>query len=176
MGMQKKSGNKGSSELPEIELGGLFSGLGEAVNLLGKLIEKGGESNRSGEFRVKGLGDKAKGVYGFSIRTLGEAGAKVERFGNVRSSSDGFVVDEIREPLVDVFDEDDQMTVTAELPGAKEDEISIELHGDILGIEAKGERNYAKEIILPHLSDGLTKKYNNGVLTITLSKIKQSNV
>jgi HSP20 family protein len=59
---------KPSGGRPEIELGGLFRGLGEAVDLLGKLVETGGTHTREGEFSVKGLGDKARGVYGFSIR------------------------------------------------------------------------------------------------------------
>jgi HSP20 family protein len=170
--MEKKGKIGEKSPLPELDISGLFGGLGEAVNILGKLVETGGQLNRSSEFRVKGLGDKAHGVYGFSIRTLGEAGAKVERFGNVHTSREGFVVDEVREPLIDIFDEGDDITVTAELPGAKEEEISAELQGDVLTIEAKGERSYAKEVMLPCAAKDLSKKYNNGVLTIHLKKQK----
>jgi HSP20 family protein len=170
--MEKKEKAGEKSPLPELDIGGLFGGLGEAVNLLGKLVETGGQLNRSSEFRVKGLGDKARGVYGSSIRTLGEAGAKVERFGNVHNSREGFVVDEVREPLVDIFDEGEDITVTAELPGAKEEEISTVLQGDILTIEAKGERSYAKEVVLPSAAENLNRKYNNGVLTIHLKKQK----
>lgn len=162
---------------PEIEIGGLFRSLGEAVDLLGKLVETGGTHTRQGEFRVKGLGDKARGVYGFSIRTGlgGETGATVERFGNVRPSREGFVVDEVREPLADIFDERDQVVVTAELPGAKEPEIVVELKGDMLTIESKGERHYAKEIVLPVEVEAasLQKKYNNGVLEIRVRKKAQ---
>ncbi len=172
--MTKKGRAGGSRDEPEIELGGLFRNLGEAVDLLGKLVEIGGTHANQGEFRVKGLGDKARGVYGFSIRTGlgGEAGAQVERFGNVHPSREGFVVDEVREPLVDVFDERDEVAVTAELPGAKEAEIAVELKGDTLSIELKGERRYAKEIVLPVEVDPATlqKKYNNGVLEIRVRK------
>jgi HSP20 family protein len=163
---------------PEIEVGGLFRSLGEAVDLLGKLVETGGTHTREGEFSVKGLGDKARGVYGFSIRTGlgGESGAKVERFGNVHSSKEGFVVDEIREPIADIFDEHNEVVVTAELPGAKEVDISVELKGDMLTIESKGERHYAKEIVLPVEVDAasLQKKYNNGVLEIRMRKKAKS--
>jgi HSP20 family protein len=172
--MTKKTRAGGTQDEPEIEIGGLFRNLGEAIDLLGKLVEIGGTHTRQGEFRVKGLGDKAHGVYGFSIRTGlgGEASAQVERFGNVHPSREGFVVDEVREPLVDVFDERDEVAVTAELPGAKEAEIAVELKGDRLSIESKGERRYAKEIILPVEVDaaGLQKKYNNGVLEIRIPK------
>jgi HSP20 family protein len=100
----------------------------------------------------------------------------VERFGNVRPSREGFVVDEVREPLADVFDERDEVVVTAELPGAKEAEITVELKGDMLTIESKGERHYAKEIVLPVEVDAasLRKKYNNGVLEIRVRKKAKS--
>ena len=172
--MTKNTKPGGSRDKPEVEFGGLFRGLGEAVDLLGKLVEAGGAHSRQGEFRVKGLGDKARGVYGFSIRTglSGDAGTQVERFGNVRPSREGLVVDEVREPLADVFDEHNEVVVTAELPGAKEAEIEVELKGDVLVIETKGERRYAKEIVLPAEVDAtsLQKKYNNGVLEIRVRK------
>lgn len=172
--MTKKSRSGGKRDEPEIEVGGLFRQLGEAVDLLGKLVEVGGAHTRQGEFRVKGLGDKARGVYGFSIRTGlgGEAGAQVERFGNVHPSREGFVVDEVREPLVDVFDEGDEVVVTAELPGVKEAEIVVTLTSAGLLIESKGERRYAKEIDLPSAAEpaSLQRKYNNGVLEIRMKK------
>ena len=172
--MARKSGAGGGRDEPEIEVGGLFRSLGEAVDLLGKLVEIGGTHARQGEFRVSGLENKARGVYGFSIRTGlgGETGALVERFGNVHASREGFVVDEVREPLVDVFDERDEVAITAELPGAKEAEIVVAVTGDRLSIESKGERRYAKEVVLPVEVDvaGLKKKYNNGVLEIRVPK------
>ena len=67
--MTKNTKAGSSRNKPEIEIGGFFRSLGEAVDLLEKLVETGGAHARQGEFRVKGLGDKARGVYGFSIRT-----------------------------------------------------------------------------------------------------------
>lgn len=173
--MAKRSNKTGDKAgRPEVEVGGLFRQLGEAVDLLGKLVEIGAVHSRQGEFRVKGLGDKARGVYGFSIRTGlgGDSGTQVERFGNVHPSREGFVVDEVREPLVDVFDEGDEVAVTAELPGVTEAEISVEIHADRLAIESKGERRYAKEIGLPAEIDpaSLQRKYNNGVLELRMRK------
>jgi len=164
-----------SKEVLEIELGGLFRGLGEALDLLGKLVEVGTKhAEHHGEFRVRGMGEKARGVYGFSIRTGigGEGAARVEPFGNVHATKEGIVVDEVREPLVDVFDEGGEVVVTAELPGAREQEITVELRGDVLTIESHGERCYAKEVLLPGATDGtsLRKKYNHGVLEIRVRK------
>lgn len=175
--MIKKSTKRAgaSKEGAEIELGGLFRSLGDAVDLLGKLVEVGTKhAEHQGEFTVKGLGEKARGVYGFSIRTGlgGEGAARVEPFGNVRAGDEGIVVDEVREPVVDVFDEGGEVVVTAELPGAREEEITAELRGDVLIIGSHGERHYAKEVLLPSPVDGksLERKYNNGVLEIRARK------
>ncbi len=165
-----------SKEGLEIELGGLFRGLGDAVEMLGKLVEAGTKhAEHQGEFTVKGLGEKARGVYGFSIRTGigGEGAARVEPFGNVHATNEGIVVDEVREPVVNVFDEGGEVVVTAELPGAREEDITAEAHGNVLTIASQGERHYAKDVLLPSAIDGqsLQKKYNNGVLEIRARKV-----
>jgi HSP20 family protein len=166
----------GEKEGLDIELGGLFRGLGDAVDLIDKLVEVGKKhAEHQGEFDVKGLGDKVRGVYGFSIRTgLGGAGdTRVEPFGNVHTTKEGIVVDEVREPLVDVFDEDKEIVITAELPGARESEITIEVEGHLLKIKSHGERSYAKDVPLPAAVDvqNLHKKYNNGILEVRARKI-----
>ena len=152
----------------KISFGGLFKGLGNFIDLASKLSEEGYE--RSGE--IKGLPRGAKGVYGFSIRTL--AGKPViESFGNIRETSKGPVVEEVREPMVDVFDEKDRILVIAELPGVSESEIKIEVAGDILNLAASDkDRKYAREILLPGKvkPDSVKTSYKNGILEITLEK------
>jgi HSP20 family protein len=154
----------------KISLGGLFKGLGNFIDLASKLSEEGVE--RSGE--ITGLPKGAKGVYGFSIRTL--AGKPViESFGNIRETKKGPVVEEVREPMVDVFDEKDRILVIAELPGVSESEIKIEVVGDILNLTASDkDRKYAKEILLPGQvkPDPVKTSYKNGILEITLEKEK----
>src|SRR5215831_2003961 len=108
--MVKKSVNPSGStkEGLEVELSGLFGTLGNAVDLLGKLTEAGVKHlQHQDEFTLKGLGDGARGVYGFSIRTGrgGKGADRIERFGNIHATTEGVVVDDVHEPLVDVFDE-----------------------------------------------------------------------
>ncbi len=153
-----------------ISFGGLFQGLGNLIELASKLSEEGVE--RSGE--IRGLPKRAKGVYGFSIRTM--AGKPViESFGNIRETAKGPVVEEVREPMVDVFDEENRILVIAELPGVSENEIKIEVAGDILNLAASdGDRKYAKEILLPGKvkPESMKTSYKNGILEITLEKGK----
>jgi HSP20 family protein len=173
MSEKKKEAKEEVKVSLDLGFGGLFKGLGDFIDLLGDMIETGEEEvTRSGEFRVKGLGDKAKGVYGFSVRTGIGGIPQVERFGNIRSSEEGPVVAEVREPLVDVFDEEQEIVIVAELPGVAEDEVHIEVQDDILSLETTGQRKYAKEILLPEPVDAetLQKAYKNGILELRLRK------
>lgn len=153
-----------------ISFGGLFKGLGNLIDLASKLNEEGIE--RKGE--ISGLPKGAKGVYGFSVKTM--AGKPViESFGNIKDTKKGPVVEEVREPMVDIFDEKDRILVIAELPGVSESEIKIEVNGDILNLVASDrDRKYAKEILLPGkvAPDSVKTTYKNGILEIILEKKK----
>jgi HSP20 family protein len=154
----------------KISFGGLFKGMGNLIDLASKLSEEAVE--KKGE--IGGLPKGAKGVYGFSIRTL--AGKPViDTFGNIRETKKGPVVEEVREPIVDIFDEEDHILVIAELPGVSEDEIKIEVAGDILNLSASDrDRKYAKEILLPSKvkASSVRTSFKNGIVEITLEKEK----
>jgi HSP20 family protein len=174
---QRKTKGKPSEDVEinfgtgQIGFGGIFKGLGNLIELASKLNEEG--INKSGE--IKGLPKDVKGVYGFKISTLSGGKPIIETFGNVKETSKGPVVEEIREPIVDVFDEKGHILVIVELPGVSKDKIKIEINGDILNLSTtdKG-RQYAKEILLPHKVNAETMKsaYKNGILEITLEKLK----
>jgi len=158
----------------DVGLGGMFKSLGGFLELLSDLAEKGGgEFTRNGE-----LGEDKKGVkavYGFSVRVGAAGKPQIENFGNVRSDRDGSpVVEEAREPMVDVFDESDHLLVVAELPGVAEKEVHFEVKGDVLHLSAAhGDRKYAKELLLPAAVDGAkaTSSYRHGVFELRLPKV-----
>ena len=177
MSKKHKSSGKGGDGTPgdiDLDFGGVLRGLGDFVNLVGKLAEAGERHvERRGEFRVKGLGDQARGVYGFSIRSgIGGGKPRVEPFGNLHAGDDGLVVKDAREPIIDVFDEGEEIVVTAELPGVSAEEISIRFEGDVLTIETLGERRYAKDVSLPApvRTADTSYTYNSGVLEIRAGK------
>jgi len=154
-------------------LGGLFKGIGGLFDLVSKMTEEGKEEyTRTGE--IKGLGDKAKGIYGFSVR-MGIGGQPtVEQFGNIKKTEKGSVeVAEVREPIVDVFDEGDYLMVIAELPGVDESDIHLEIKGDILSLKAEGkDRKYNKEVLLPSEveADSMETQYKSGIMEIKFTK------
>lgn len=159
----------------DLGFGDLFRGLGDFIDLLSEAVETTGESEvrKSGEFTVKG-DDRLRGVYGFTIRTGLGGAPTVERFGNIRKTDEGMEVAEVREPLVDIFDEGQHLNIVIELPGTSEDEIQIELKDDILLVETTGQRKYAKEILLPegaqYATASLQKTYRNGILELQIQK------
>ncbi len=155
-------------------LGDLFRGLGDLIQLLKEMEAEGKtEVTRTGELKGKGSSKDLKGVYGFSIKVGLGGEPTVETFGNIRKGEEGPVVDEVREPLVDVFDEQEAIRVIAELPGVEAHDIKVELEGDILTIAAEGkDRKYTKEILLPAKGtrEALKTSYRNGILEVTVAK------
>lgn len=162
----------------DLGLGGFLSGLFQGVEKLIDLAEKaekvGGELRKEGKLRGGSKERPMRGVYGFSIRTgLGKEQSRVQTFGNIKRTKQGHRVVEVREPLVDVFDEKDFVGVIAELPGVQENEIKLEMKGDVLNLVTAGEKKYAKEILLPAkvISDSKEVSFKNGILEVKFKKI-----
>ncbi len=162
----------------EFGLGGLLSGLGNLIDTATKLAEKGEEFSKSGEIdfssldKIKGL-KELKGVYGVRVRTMADGRPSVQPFGNIKRTPKGPVVEEVREPIVDVFDEPEGIHVVAEMPGIDEKDFQIEIKGDILNISAEGRnRKYQKEILLSReaTAEQMTWNYKNGILEIIIGK------
>lgn len=157
-----------------VGLGGFLGGLSALIEKVGELAEKGREMQKSGEFQdAQG---KVRGVYGFNIKVggLGQDGVQVEPFGNLRKDehTGKATVHEVREPMVDVFEEDGYVQVVAEMPGIGEKDVQVELKDDILTITAaRGDKKYRKEVLLPRAGSPkkMTHTCRNGVLEVKLA-------
>jgi HSP20 family protein len=157
----------------KLSLGGLFKGIEKLVDLAADLKEAGGEIKKEGEIDLSHLKEGMKGVFGFSVKTMTGGKTVVEPFGNVKKTPKGPTVEEEREPICDVFDEKEEVVIMAEMPGANEEGITVDLKGDILEIKAVSkDRKYRKEVLLPTKvkSETLTKSYKNGILEIRIKK------
>jgi HSP20 family protein len=167
-------------------LGGIFKGLGNFIQLLGEMAEEGREEiTRTGE--IKGPG-RTRAMYGFTVK-LGTGGApQMERFGTIRAPKAGPVtagagahaaplVEEVREPVVDVFDEGETVVVIAEMPGVEESDVQFQIKQDILILSARHqERTYSKEVLLPCpvLADTAKAAYRNGIWEVRVAKAATS--
>jgi HSP20 family protein len=160
-------------EIGKLSLGGLFKGIEKLVDLAADLKDDDGEIKKEGEIDLSHLKEGMKGVFGFSIKTAVGGKPIVEPFGNIKKTPKGPTVEEEREPITDVFDEEDEVRVYAEMPGVNEEDIKVDLREDILDISAQsGERKYHKEVLLPVQvkKEGLSYTYKNGVLEVRIKK------
>jgi HSP20 family protein len=166
----KKHNEKTSEGGFELGLGGILKGLGDLVEKFGDLAKTGEQLSRTGE--IHGHNKELKGIYGFTIKTgLGDDRPRVEPFGNIRQDQESghTVVQEVREPVVDVFEEEDHVLVVAEMPGISVQDVQITVEDDLLTISAeRGDKKYRKEVLLPASSarEKTQVTCNNGVVEI----------
>ncbi|MCD6480921.1 MAG: Hsp20/alpha crystallin family protein [Thermoplasmata archaeon] len=115
-------------------------------------------------------------IYGWSMRIGPDGKPHIQEFGNIpgKTGATG-IQEEVREPLVDVIESDDKISVTAEVPGVSKEDIELEVVDDVLRIKVDTEnRKYYKEVKLPAEVDEKSAKatYQNGVLDVELKKLK----
>ena len=156
-------------------LGGLLGGLGGFIEKLGELAEAGEELSRSGEF--KDATGKIRGVYGINVKTAmgdqGQTELKVEPFGNVRGGGDRPKGEDVREPLVDIHEEDDHVLVVVELPGVAKENVTLEMADGRLNLSAeRGKTTYRKEVDLPEscVPEKMQWECSNGILQVRFGR------
>jgi HSP20 family protein len=174
MGKKNKDQDKSSEAGVGFGLGGMLKGLGDIFEKLNELAETGREMSKTGE--IRGSGKDVKGIYGFTVKVgLGEDKPRIEPFGNIRkdAKSGRTVVQEVREPVVDVFEERDHVLVVAEMPGIGADDVQLAVEDDLLTISAeRGDKKYRKEVLLPggFAREKMQVSCNNGVVEIKCVK------
>jgi HSP20 family protein len=96
-------------------------------------------------------------------------------------------------PSIDLYEERDHLTLRAELPGMKKEDIEIALHGDVLTLSGqraedaryeqaqalRSERflgKFQRTLTLPVAvaSDKVQASYKDGILTVTLPKAEEA--
>ena len=110
-------------------------------------------------------------VYGFSMKTGPDGKPIVREFGNVKPKGEK-IINDAREPMVDVVESPSEVIVIAELPGVEKSDINLEAVGDSLEIKVDAaNKKYYKRIELPcEVWDGVDASYKNGVLEIKLKR------
>jgi len=80
--------------------------------------------------------------------------------------------EENREPLIDIFEEEDVIKIYVELPGEDKDDIHLNVTPGNLEVKAK---NFHKTLDLPtkNIAINASSEYKNGVLEITIQKRKE---
>ncbi|WP_435074794.1 Hsp20/alpha crystallin family protein [Halorubrum sp. HHNYT27] len=127
---------------------------------------------------------------------LDRMGREFEELGGTLGTPDAPQLPGARDVAVDVLEDDESITVLADLPGFEDDDIDVELREESLAITASREeerdvevdgddsddvqyhrrerrsRSVSRRIPLaePVTPDDATASYENGVLTVTLQK------
>lgn len=108
-----------------------------------------------------GWNSKPKVDYSISVRPL--ASERKEAKPDVRGEAPPE-----REPIIDVFEEKEHISVIAELPGVEEKDIETKLEGDILEISAG---KYRKIITLPSAVKSIIERnYKHGILQLKIER------
>lgn len=160
------------SRFGKISFSDIIQGIGSVIDLVAKMAEEGKKEEKR-EVEFSSPAGSVKAVFGLSVKQGIGGTPEVETFGNVKRATPRPVVEEEREPLVDIFDEEDHVSVIVELPGVQMEDIHTEFSGDILILSAANSHyKYYKEVLLPKDVDvsSTTSKYKNGVLEVKMNK------
>lgn len=156
-------------------LGGIIPGMDRIVRALEKASpefkKRIEETDREIKSRLeKGYSGKPKVSFSYSVRTLVPSKEGEIEIKRVRKPLVIKPKEEMKEPLIDIFDEDEYIRVIAEMPGVGEKDIKIELQKDVMKISGG---KYSKELKLPCSPKNIDEKsYRNGILEIKLRKEK----
>jgi HSP20 family protein len=145
---------------------------------------RSGEHARESHFTIDTPAGPLKGVTSMSFRTGSLDGAAARRTGAASAGSAAARAERprraaapdlqgAREPLVDCFDEGEELVVTVELPGVRPDEVDLAVDGEDLRIATTGARKYRAVQPLGHavVAASLTPELRNGILSVRLRKI-----
>ena len=171
--------DKDSKKNLPLGFGGVFRGLSDLLQIAIELAGRMPEEAPPVAVEQKGEAGSPQGlhaVYGVSVRVGGRGGPPVvAHFGNVRqNAANEPVIDEQREPMVDVLDEVEYYIVIAELPGVAAEAVEWSLRGDrVLVVRAASDvRKYLREIPFsePVVRERAVSCFENGMLQVKLWK------
>jgi HSP20 family protein len=114
-------------------------------------------------------------VWGYSFRIGPDGKPQFHQFGDTDVLKP-WTGESRREPLTDVMEREDSISITVELPGVEKEDIDLRATSDKLTIKVDNpQRRYYKEVDLPSAVDPNSVKatFKNGVLDITLKKVKR---
>ncbi|MEJ2250099.1 MAG: Hsp20/alpha crystallin family protein [Candidatus Lokiarchaeota archaeon] len=119
---------------------------------------------------------------GFNINFDSDGNPIIDSFGNIKSKTKGkSKVDSVREPLVEVSEEEDKLIVIAEMPGVTKEDIELKATSHSLTIstnpQTESGKKYYKEVILPTSinSEYAKARYKNGILEVKLKKMNDEH-
>lgn len=154
---------RGDEQLDDDDLNEFFTKLQEVVSAIVRRLDE--KSSRTGD----------PFVYGLQIKVGSDGSPHVQEFGDPLPPLDRLITGK-REPLTDVCETEDEISITIEIPGVIEEHMETRCEGTKLIVSVdSGNAEYYKEIDLKSEIDheSMTVTYVNGVLDINFKKLKQ---
>ncbi|RLF27610.1 MAG: Hsp20/alpha crystallin family protein [Thermoplasmata archaeon] len=114
-------------------------------------------------------------IHGFSIKIGPDGKPRVQEFGNkpMKTPAGEPMISEEREPLTDIIEGEEEVSITVEIPGVEKEDIDLNVTEDTVEINVDTpQRKYHKIIDLPCEVKPRTTKatYKNGVLDIVITR------
>jgi HSP20 family molecular chaperone IbpA len=163
----------------------IFTVIKRSQNEMEKILKKIGSGDLKGKWEITQIDEPD--LKGFTIR--GRFGTEMpmqplEPIEPIRPSTrrplpekpfelSKAALKEMREPLVDIFEEEGQLRVYVELPGVEKENIKLNFGKDCVEVKA---RNFYKTIQLPYGNaqmNTVSTEYKNGVLEIIIPREKK---
>jgi HSP20 family protein len=130
---------------------------------------------------TSGLNEKRKPNkpynFGFSMTLNHDPNPYIRRFGDTQRSCSSSEIREELASLVEVFEDDKEVSIVAELPGVRKEDIRIHVTQFNVTIAVDTpERSYYKEVTLPIGAnpDSTVTTYKNGVLHLRLKRLVET--
>lgn len=149
-----------------------FGGLDKILNMVTDMIEND-KDEKNIEGTIRNDEHKIAGKYGINIK-LGQDTAhnaeKLKTFSGAFSRRDE---PKTEEPVTDIYDEKDKVTIIAQLPGVRAEDIELSVDGDKVTIIApKNGLCYKKSLMLGFISDGrdIKESFNNSIYCAVIPK------
>ncbi|MDI9394137.1 MAG: Hsp20/alpha crystallin family protein [Euryarchaeota archaeon] len=123
------------------------------------------------EALLEEMGEFSPFVYGFSIIHHQGEDPELREFGSVPEYSqieETFFPSEIKEHLIDVFENEDMVHVLAEFPEIEKEDLLLHATAQRLEIKVRGLSGYSERVDLPVSVDpkSANASYKNGVLEV----------
>ena len=177
----RSGGPTGREAIEEIDrrLGGLLGPLAEGLAKLADAAEKAQAASGAREFTL----DTGKGPVrlraDYSVR-VGSVAERLARAGSagrdpsqpLREPQTAPAQPEAAEPALDVFEDETGWSLTADMPGASLEALSLAVEGGTLTIATAGSRRYRAEVAVPAwvTADALERRLANGVLELSAAR------
>ena len=160
--------------------GSLFKGLDKFIGLMADMIEE-----QKDEIDIKGAindPDKKNGItgsYGFNIRLGAENINKIQERMNIIEDRVNNIQDKVKkapvatEPLTDIFEENEKVTIVMEFPGVKEEDIHINIDNSLITVTANNRStSFSKQVPLKFTPEmkNISAKLNNSLYVIIINK------